>query len=142
MKYCKFCGDPLEGRKRTFCSDECAEQFKFRNGVSLNELVWQRDQGVCSVCGLDTEKLQREVCLLSPSEAKKRAKELGFPNNVRELVEFEDGRWEVSGVEFTRVWWKVVKNGSSLDHQKTVCIPCFERRTLPKFEMPDYSKLF
>lgn len=51
---CRYCGEPIpKGRRRTWCSQECVDQYLVRSGITLRSQVRKRDRGVCSACGLD-----------------------------------------------------------------------------------------
>ena len=51
---CKVCKAPCGGRRTAYCGNECW----YRNTPSImRSKVYRRDKGVCSQCGLDTEKL-------------------------------------------------------------------------------------
>lgn len=67
---CRECGAKLEGRRRSWCSDECVELYMVRSHPSAaRRAVLERDAGVCAECHLgtlvleaDLERLAREVC--------------------------------------------------------------------------------
>jgi len=53
---CRWCRGTLSGRRTSFCSDACVHQWKLRTQPGyLRDLVFERDKGVCALCGLDTE---------------------------------------------------------------------------------------
>lgn len=59
MRMCRWCGKELTGRRTSWCSDKCAQEFSIR--TSSNSARWaveQRDKGVCSECGVDVLELQ------------------------------------------------------------------------------------
>lgn len=59
-RHCTWCDKPVPGRRRTWCSDECIHDFEDRCVPAIYRWrVFRRDQGVCCVCGLDTEDLRR-----------------------------------------------------------------------------------
>lgn len=107
----------MSGRRRTFCSDACVHEWRLRSSTSyLRECVFDRDKGVCALCGVDTHKQRRRIMRL-PFGA--RMKEL------RALIE--------AGVihRKRKSWWEadhvlpVVEGGdSNLDNIRTLCIPC------------------
>lgn len=61
IRYCRYCKTkPLVGRRTSFCSQECSHEFALRmNGSYARHHVELRDHGVCSKCGIDTQKLKR-----------------------------------------------------------------------------------
>jgi len=112
----------VSGRRRTFCSDACVHEWRLRSSTSyLRECVFERDAGVCAICGLDTHRLRRRIMRL-PFARRMR--------EIRALLErgtIHRGR---------KSWWEadhiiaVVEGGdSSLDNIRTLCIPCHRTAT-------------
>lgn len=61
-RLCRVCGVEVQGRRITFCGDECVEAWKIRNSPGFaRKLVRRRDQAVCALCGLDCAKLKRRL---------------------------------------------------------------------------------
>ena len=55
---CRACGVEVPSRRRTFCSASCADDWSVRNNPGLmRKRVFQRDKGVCAICGVDTSVL-------------------------------------------------------------------------------------
>lgn len=55
---CRWCRGPLPKRRMSFCSDECVHEHKVRSQPGYaRHLVFQRDRGVCKLCGLDTGRI-------------------------------------------------------------------------------------
>lgn len=51
---CRWCNLEVPAGRLTFCSDWCVEEWKLRSDPGhLRERVFQRDRGICAVCGLD-----------------------------------------------------------------------------------------
>ncbi len=59
---CRWCGNEVSGRRRTFCSDECVHEHKIRSqpGYAKREIE-KRDKGICCICGLDTAQVERLI---------------------------------------------------------------------------------
>ena len=57
---CLVCGVPLTGRRTSYCSDE---HRIINNPGLMRQQVWERDRGVCALCGLDTKTLARRKSL-------------------------------------------------------------------------------
>jgi 5-methylcytosine-specific restriction protein A len=103
---CRWCKGAVSGRRRTFCSDACVHEWRLRSSTSyLRECVFERDHGICALCGVDTHRTKRRA--------------------LREL--------KATGVIHKRrkSWWEadhilpVVEGGdSNLDNIRTLCIPC------------------
>src|SRR5436309_4891991 len=51
---CRWCNLEVPVGRRTFCSDWCVEEWRLRtNPGYLRERVFERDRGICAICGLD-----------------------------------------------------------------------------------------
>ncbi len=51
---CRWCNLEVPAGRFTFCSDWCVEEWKLRtNPGYLRERVFERDRGVCALCGID-----------------------------------------------------------------------------------------
>lgn len=62
---CRQCGQPVSGRRRTFCSDACVHDWKLKTDPAYQaKHVFARDRGMCELCGLDCVGLQSELTLL------------------------------------------------------------------------------
>jgi 5-methylcytosine-specific restriction endonuclease McrA len=60
-RICRWCGKDVPKGKRTWCSDECVHEFMIRKDPSYIRIkVFERDKGVCAICGLDTEKFKKD----------------------------------------------------------------------------------
>src|SRR5947209_12510377 len=52
---CRWCNLEVPSGRRTFCSDWCVEEWRLRSNPGyLREKTFQRDRGVCALCGLDS----------------------------------------------------------------------------------------
>lgn len=59
---CRWCKGPLEGRRISWCSDKCVEDYKDRYHASWQRRqVKKRDKGICAICGLDTHAFREEL---------------------------------------------------------------------------------
>lgn len=107
----------MGGRRRTFCSDACVHEWRLRSSTSyLRECVFERDQGICALCGIDTHRLRRRILRLP------------FATRMRELRALQ-GQGAIHPGRKT--WWEadhilaVVEGGdSNLENLRTLCIPC------------------
>lgn len=119
---CRWCKGVVRGRRRTFCSDACVHEWRLRSSATyLRECVFERDHGVCALCGIDTHALRRKIFRLP------------FAERMREIR-----RLQAAGVIHRRrkSWWEadhvvpVVEGGdSNLENMRTLCIPCHKRVT-------------
>src|SRR5215831_14295582 len=52
---CRWCNMEVPAGRRTFCSSWCVHEWRLRSDPGyLREQVFERDKGVCAVCGIDT----------------------------------------------------------------------------------------
>ena len=55
-RLCVWCDKPVAKRRTRYCSDECATQYWIRRSPGgMRNYIFERDHGVCALCGLDTE---------------------------------------------------------------------------------------
>lgn len=97
-------------------------EWRLRSSSSyLRECVFERDRGVCALCGVNTHRTRQKVMRLP------------FAQRMRELRALIE-----SGTIHRRrkSWWEadhilpVVEGGdSSLDNMRTLCIPCHRGET-------------
>ena len=114
---CRWCKGAVSGRRRTFCSDACVHEWRLRSSTSyLRECVFERDKGICALCGNDTHKQQRRIMRLP------------FAERMRELRALQSAGAIHKG---RKTWWEadhilaVVEGGdSNLENMRTLCIPC------------------
>src|SRR5262245_13984225 len=54
---CNWCLTPLEDTRCRWCSETCRDEFWCRASETYaRDLVAERDQGVCALCGTDTQR--------------------------------------------------------------------------------------
>ena len=59
---CRSCRQPCYGEFRFFCSRKCFdESMTVSSGGYVRAKLFERDQGVCSLCGMDTEPFRRTL---------------------------------------------------------------------------------
>lgn len=131
---CRYCGASVQSPRRSWCSQECVDEFLLRSsGSGFRSAVFRRDKGVCGCCGCDTEHLQRILDHAIES--------------FRDLVSHEAGSWGwwerevwrvLTGLGFNEkqsLWEadhivEVVHDGeTSLDNAQTLCVPCHKAKT-------------
>lgn len=115
-RVCRRCGGPVPQGRFTFCSPECVDAWKLRTDSGyLRERVFQRDKGVCTVCGTDTEALRKH----------KRKLDYG----ARRVFEREWGRrrnlWDADHIV------PVAEGGGECDlaNMRTLCLKCHRKAT-------------
>lgn len=130
-RICRWCRGPVtDPRRRTMCSKECAHEYNLRsNSAYLRWHIFDRDQGVCAECGLDTDKLHQKFRELS--RWLKRRSHRGY----RRLCHAFLDRHGLSQDRTT--FWDAdhitpVEEGGGecgLEGYQTLCIPCHKRKT-------------
>jgi 5-methylcytosine-specific restriction endonuclease McrA len=51
---CRWCNLEVPAGRRTFCSEWCVDEWRLRSNPGyLREQVFDRDRGVCGLCGVD-----------------------------------------------------------------------------------------
>jgi DNA-binding NtrC family response regulator len=97
-------------------------EWRLRSSTSyLRDCVFERDRGVCALCGLDTVRLRRRIMRLP------------FPARMRELRALIERGTILRG---RKTWWEadhirpVVEGGdSNLENVRTLCIACHREVT-------------
>jgi hypothetical protein len=145
-RLCGWCRLPLDRRTIAWCSDECAEEFWIRlSRKQVISLVERRDQGVCAICGLDTQKLSRIVSRLRARSERKWLRS----GRYRDPTDLDAARWErlraelaSRGFGFVDRWhpsafWEadhivpIIEGGGccGLENYRTLCVPCHRNET-------------
>ncbi len=129
---CRWCGNEVGARRRTFCSDECVHQWKLRSDPGyLRERVFERDKGVCGVCGADTVTLRRDMRKLDLAARRRFLKEWGLRDGSRKSL------WDADHVV------PVVEGGGQCDlsNMRTLCLKCHRAATAALRERQTASQL-
>lgn len=115
---CRWCSLEVPPGRLTFCSDWCVEEWKLRSDPGhLRDRVFQRDRGVCALCGID--------CLA----ALRHLKKLRGASRARALAEWNlRGRkslWDADHI------LPVAEGGGECDlsNLQTLCLKCHRVRT-------------
>lgn len=59
---CRLCGEPCPGRRYSWCSDEHLDAYNLiSSSAALRQATFARDKGICAVCGVDCDGLQKRV---------------------------------------------------------------------------------
>jgi len=115
---CRWCKQEVSGRRRTFCSDACVHEWRLRSSASyLRECVFERDRGVCAICGVDTIRLRRSVMRQS------------FGKRMIIIREMRIARGRKSWWEADHIVAVVDGGDSNLENIRTLCITCHRNVT-------------
>jgi hypothetical protein len=136
-RLCRWCGKETKPPRQGFCSDSCAHEWTVRHNANYaRRQVWNRDQGVCAMCGTNTvrqaKQLRREF-RLKPSGKPPARKAKGFRQRLerlhipmaRWLRSGDQGCWDVDHIR------PVIEGGGScgLRNLRTLCLRCHYRQT-------------
>lgn len=120
---CRFCEKEVPPPKRTFCSKECVHEWKLRKSSSyVRYCLFNRDKGVCAICGTNTFLLKQEGKRMLKEGNKEGyfafAKSLGMPARRKSW-------WDADHIV------AVAEGGGEcgLENYRTLCVPCHKQVT-------------
>jgi 5-methylcytosine-specific restriction protein A len=118
---CRWCNlEVPPGRRRTFCSDFCVNEWRLRSNPGyLREQVLARDRGICAACGIDCVAQWRGL------------KRLRGPRRILAWAE-----WGLKPDERATLWdadhiLPVAEGGGECDlsNIRTLCLRCHRQAT-------------
>jgi len=117
---CRWCNLEVPPGRRTFCSDWCVEEWKLRSDPGhLRERTFERDKGVCALCGLDCVAEFHHMRKLRGAARVRTFAEWGLrPGSRRSL-------WDADHV------LPVAEGGGECDlsNIRTLCLKCHRKQT-------------
>jgi 5-methylcytosine-specific restriction endonuclease McrA len=116
---CRWCNLEVPARRSTFCSDWCVHEWKLRTDPGyLRDRVFERDRGICAVCGIDCSALYIHLRRLRGSARRRAAVEWDMRGRK--------SLWDADHVI------PVVEGGGECDlsNMRTLCLKCHRARTL------------
>lgn len=134
---CRLCDEPLDGSRRSWCSEECSSAYYFVTSSSvLRYHVYQRDHGVCATCNTDCSALEIRIYgydtllkLPTPQSAVKR------PHYMVKAMRYEMQKLGFS-IASNRSFWDAdhrvaLEEGGSwrIENVQTLCVPCHKAKT-------------
>jgi 5-methylcytosine-specific restriction protein A len=124
---CRGCGGALPPRRSRWCGDACMERAYMALSTHARRRVFERDRGVCALCGCDTDFLRRIGWVL------RRRDDVEAMWLVRQAWGQERTPWGVwSGLpqwEADHIVPLVMGGTNDLENYRTLCIPCHRRVT-------------
>ena len=125
--HCHWCWRPVGPGRRTWCSDDCVDQYLLRaSGNDLRKQTLKRDKGVCAECGMD--------CLWLLNQMRR----IRSANKVAMVYDWRDEQ-KLWGPWAGRIYalWDAdhivsVKDGGGccgLENIRTLCMRCHKNRT-------------
>ncbi len=115
---CRWCSLEVPAGRLTFCSDWCVEEWKLRsNPGHMRERVFERDRGVCAVCGIDCVLELRRIKRLRGVSRMRAASEWGMGSRK--------SLWDADHVV------PVSEGGGECDllNMRTLCLKCHRVHT-------------
>ena len=131
---CRQCGIEVPAGRRTFCSHVCVHKWKLASDPGYCRfLVFQRDGGVCAVCGVDTEDLRVRLSGLFQQYNTGRWWRYSYHPEIAAFLRWlgiTPSRWPGSLWDADHII-PVVEGGGGcdLDNYRTLCIPCHQQIT-------------
>lgn len=132
FRACRYCKKSIKPPKRTFCSSDCVHEYRLRSdGSYLRSCVFDRDQGICSICNIDTkETAQLLLDSRSDTDAKIQLLKRYNINETRKITPNKNGGglWDADHII-------PVKDGGGecgMDNIRTLCISCHKIITFSK----------
>ena len=117
---CRWCSRETPRGRRTFCSDACVHEWKLRTDPGyLREKVFERDRGVCALCGADTTALRRDMRKLDFAARRLFLKTWGLREGGRKSL------WDADHIV------PVAEGGGQCDlsNMRTLCLLCHRKAT-------------
>lgn len=117
---CRWCGLEVPAGRRTFCSAWCVEEWRLRSDPGyLREKAFERDRGVCAVCGIDTIREFNRMRRLRGAARARVFAEWGLRPGTRRSL------WDADHVV------PVSEGGGECDltNIRTLCLLCHRRVT-------------
>jgi len=115
---CRYCQAEVPTGRRSFCSDVCVHEWKLRSDPTyVRRQIHRRDRGVCSACGLDTDRFKEAIARLPYGQRLPALLARGFKQHGH--------LWEADHIQ------PVADGGGEcgLENYRTLCLPCHKLAT-------------
>lgn len=143
--FCRGCQQPVPKGRYTWCSDACVEANLIKlSPATARAKVEERDHGICSQCGVDTERCRRVLWHVAGQHAVYRDGRYHYDIDAATAALFLLTLWRPRRRSYTWLdvssaghFWEadhtipVVEGGGEceLDNYRTLCIPCHRAET-------------
>jgi 5-methylcytosine-specific restriction enzyme A len=115
---CRWCNLEVPPGRQTFCSEWCVEEWKLRSDPGhLRDRVFERDRGICALCGADCVAALRHIKKLRGAARARASAEW----NLRGRKSL----WDADHI------LPVAQGGGECDlsNLRTLCLKCHRART-------------
>jgi 5-methylcytosine-specific restriction protein A len=119
---CRWCNKAVKPPRRTMCSQECVHEILIRtNARYVRDCVYNRDNGICKICNIDTKQIAKKALELNINERIDFLKDYNI--TIKRKIwkkKHGGGLWDADHII-------PVKNGGGecgLDNYRTLCIKC------------------
>ena len=135
---CRWCGEVVPKGRYSWCSDKCVDEYRCEAWPArTRQVVFQRDHGVCSICGRDCERLHDKLMRFAP---------MGWVYNWQ-LPRYKKWIWirgwlirlglvrSLHSITIRSLWEHdhivpVIHRGlTQLANLRTLCVPCHKAQT-------------
>ena len=114
---CRWCQLEVPAGRQTFCSAFCVEEWRLRsNPTHLRERVFERDKGICALCGTNCVAEYAHIRKLRGTARLKAVAAWGLKNRK--------SLWDADHIV------PVAEGGGECDlsNMRTLCLKCHRRR--------------
>lgn len=114
---CVWCEAVIQKPRRRWCSDACVEEFNIRaSGSVAANAVYERDKGICQLCGVDAQKLLAHAFPYIPKHHWIQSRE-SYKKFEDEIIEFAKGIEAARKVREEFPWLQPgMSNATEIDH--------------------------
>lgn len=129
---CRWCGGDVMPPKRTVCSPQCRHEITIRHHSGyMKKCVYDRDQGVCAICGIDTKETAKNALALKGDDRVAYLAEHRIgPKRKIHKRKYGGGLWDADHIV-------MVKDGGGecgLENLRTLCIKCHKQVTKDSYK--------
>jgi len=117
---CRWCNLETPPGRMTFCSDWCVHEWRLLSDSGyLRDQVFERDNGICAACGLDTAAEWRRIKRLPRARRAGLLRDWGLKNLRRSSL------WDADHIA------PVAEGGGECDlsNIRTLCLKCHQKVT-------------
>jgi len=128
FRCCRYCFKSILPPRRTFCSNDCVHEYRVRtSGTYLRHIIFQRDNGICKLCLIDTKTI---ADLIIRSDNQNKLREQYGISIKRKITPRKNGGglWDADHII-------PVKHGGGccgIENIRTLCIKCHSNITFSK----------